>query len=544
MPVIKIIPFPGSKGTKGDPGNDGLSAYEIAVDNGFEGTEAEWLASLVSEGATPLPEFLTHDEGRSHLPILNKNFGWNFSGVWFGPTSSGTDGQDSYPIFTNFTIPQNTPSITSFDVEIDNECSDAGVAIYVDGTIPVWEFGTNSTRISAQFDCPIPQLNGIESSVTAEGSVPGPGNYTVVFYYDPNAETEKVKYEVVDSTSQVLFTLTLNEVLPEGDYRIGLAADMDPGEGRRTYIKNLSIVVGEGENTTEYSDTLTSGYSGADSLDLTIPVSITDENGSNLISFEKSYTGTARIVAPQDDLALRSARDIILYPGDDGPGNVYIGWGDAEMTPNSANKVATVGDLGDITFSGVQVIGAGTASGDGNGYGTIEIVPDSGRYSFDQYLVVDPTQPNHIHIRPGGTQDASNAELIIGAEKSNVKVIDSTHQVSVNTYNATSEVSHNWTFGNDGMLYGPSEGSLILTSGIQSGANVNNLTIFSNGGMTLTSATGNMQFYMDGGMYIGDVDSANQIIKRSDLPTGATGSFTSADGKTVTVENGIITSIV
>ena len=36
----------GAKGDKGDTGAAGLSAYEIAVKNGFEGTEAEWLASL------------------------------------------------------------------------------------------------------------------------------------------------------------------------------------------------------------------------------------------------------------------------------------------------------------------------------------------------------------------------------------------------------------------------------------------------------------------------------------------------------------------
>jgi hypothetical protein len=35
---------PGEKGDKGDPGD---SAYEVAVANGFTGTEAEWLASLV-----------------------------------------------------------------------------------------------------------------------------------------------------------------------------------------------------------------------------------------------------------------------------------------------------------------------------------------------------------------------------------------------------------------------------------------------------------------------------------------------------------------
>lgn len=37
----------GAPGPKGDPGDPGASAYEAAVANGFVGTEAEWLASLV-----------------------------------------------------------------------------------------------------------------------------------------------------------------------------------------------------------------------------------------------------------------------------------------------------------------------------------------------------------------------------------------------------------------------------------------------------------------------------------------------------------------
>ncbi len=36
----------GERGEKGDPGAAGKSAYEIAVGNGFSGTEEEWLASL------------------------------------------------------------------------------------------------------------------------------------------------------------------------------------------------------------------------------------------------------------------------------------------------------------------------------------------------------------------------------------------------------------------------------------------------------------------------------------------------------------------
>lgn len=40
----------GAKGDKGDKGDAGLSAYQLAVQGGFKGTEAQWIASL--KGAT------------------------------------------------------------------------------------------------------------------------------------------------------------------------------------------------------------------------------------------------------------------------------------------------------------------------------------------------------------------------------------------------------------------------------------------------------------------------------------------------------------
>ncbi|KRK24884.1 hypothetical protein QYC21_11175 [Lactiplantibacillus pentosus] len=35
------------KGDKGDKGDDGLSAYQVAVSNGYHGSQTDWLASLV-----------------------------------------------------------------------------------------------------------------------------------------------------------------------------------------------------------------------------------------------------------------------------------------------------------------------------------------------------------------------------------------------------------------------------------------------------------------------------------------------------------------
>jgi hypothetical protein len=100
-------------------------------------------------------------------------------------------------------------------------------------------------------------------------------------------------------------------------------------------------------------------------------------------------------------------------------------------------------DTGDITFDEIKIIGAGEASGDGNGYGTIELVPDIDRYESDQYLIIDPTEPNHIHIRPGGEQDSSNAELILGAERTNVRISDYGN-VSISTKNISNLISNSY----------------------------------------------------------------------------------------------------
>jgi hypothetical protein len=141
------------------------------------------------------------------------------------------------------------------------------------------------------------------------------------------------------------------------------------------------------------------------------------------------------------------------------------------------------GDTGLITFDGVKIIGAGTASGDGEGNGTIELVPDNDLYDISpnvppntgygnggQYLIIDPTVPGHIHMRAGGPIDQAAAWLILGGEKANVIVqnqdggYNENHRVIINTHdNATTEYS--WTFGNDGNLTVPNGSDILDENG-------------------------------------------------------------------------------
>ena len=62
---------------KGDSGDDGATAYELALDNGFSGTEAEWLESLKGEqgdeGKVPtrlLRIMVSQEQKQSGLSLL------------------------------------------------------------------------------------------------------------------------------------------------------------------------------------------------------------------------------------------------------------------------------------------------------------------------------------------------------------------------------------------------------------------------------------------------------------------------------------------
>jgi hypothetical protein len=76
---------------------------------------------------------------------------------------------------------------------------------------------------------------------------------------------------------------------------------------------------------------------------------------------------------------------------------------------------------------------------------------------------------------------------------------------------------------------------------------VANISIESTTGYTFADGT----WRFEHNPYLGTVDDANKFLKKSEIealipsaPSGATGTFTTADGKTVTVSNGIVSSIV
>ena len=93
---------------------------------------------------------------------------------------------------------------------------------------------------------------------------------------------------------------------------------------------------------------------------------------------------------------------------------------------------------------------------------TIKLIPDAelhyndGDYGNDQYIVIDPTLPNHIHVRAGGAIDSSTATLFLGGEENNVMVSDGDDQVAITTND-----THTWLFGEDGTTTLPANSSII-----------------------------------------------------------------------------------
>lgn len=101
--------------------------------------------------------------------------------------------------------------------------------------------------------------------------------------------------------------------------------------------------------------------------------------------------------------------------------------------------------------------GSNADAGDGSTADTIKLIPDAALGS-DQYIVVDPTfgEPGHIHIRAGGIQDSSGADLYLGGEQTFVRVSDTYDNVVIRTSTVGEGIiPHSWTFDNNGSLTFP-----------------------------------------------------------------------------------------
>ncbi len=65
------------KGEKGDAGADGKSAYEVAIANGYTGTQAQWLASLKGADGAPGKDGSNGKDGQTWQPYIADDKHWH-----------------------------------------------------------------------------------------------------------------------------------------------------------------------------------------------------------------------------------------------------------------------------------------------------------------------------------------------------------------------------------------------------------------------------------------------------------------------------------
>ena len=174
-----------------------------------------------------------------------------------------------------------------------------------------------------------------------------------------------------------------------------------------------------------------------------------------------------------DDATLRaSGDDLHLHAGDDI--RFISSW-------DNADHSWTMDSEGRLQLPGNGYIeNPEDSSGDGYENDTIKIVPDS-LLDSDQYLIIDPTAPNHIHIRAGGVQDYSNAELILGGERAGVHVSDPAGDVWVQT----KKEDYNWSWQN----VNPNDGTTYITSSSMSEPDIGDFTVQNGIKYTITSVS-------------------------------------------------------
>ena len=183
-----------------------------------------------------------------------------FNNLTFGFTSNGMhisgdagnpidETQDQFPYITTFAITEAQKVSIQFNFYQNSSCSDHGVMLFNSGTDPYWAWGEGSSGLIGQWDCGMPEIGGITTSVG--GSYPGaPGILTVgesyigIFTYDPTLSSDNLTLVTKELDGTIIDTTSLTSVLPSGDYKIGFSADPDEEAGSNSYFKNLVITIG------------------------------------------------------------------------------------------------------------------------------------------------------------------------------------------------------------------------------------------------------------------------------------------------------------
>jgi hypothetical protein len=245
-------------------------------------------------------------------------------------------------------------------------------------------------------------------------------------------------------------------------------------------------------------------YDGANAIHTDLDTEISYNDG-NVVTSSSAFGGGDYVVTYQAGIfgifSTNAGIDIIGTSGDSGGygnDNSSSGFdGDGIAVTGSLYSAGATVDLtltGNIVSDNSRINFVSNSSGDGYGSSTIQLIPSTeNTVGPDQYLIIDPTSPNHIHIRAGGTQDNSQSQLFLGGENSHFRVDSG---LNPNVY--ISANGQTWMFGDDGELALPRGG--IIAEGTSPTGVGDTITLTPNGG----SATQALLIYPTGGIPEGD----------------------------------------
>jgi OmcA/MtrC family decaheme c-type cytochrome len=156
----------GCSGDDGSNGTNGLSAYEIAVNNGFTGTEIEWIAS--SEGVQPESCAICHDAKSIHDTALTED-----ETVFTGSVTSEVVNADGSASMT-FNVQENGANYTGGFKDAATQGAYSANAYVATLTAGEWVQGASITLVSSGVPNATNQTDLVETDAAN-------GNYTMNF---------------------------------------------------------------------------------------------------------------------------------------------------------------------------------------------------------------------------------------------------------------------------------------------------------------------------------------------------------------------------
>jgi hypothetical protein len=304
---------PGPVGPQGDRGADGSSAYEIAVENGFSGTESDWLASLVGPEGIQGPPLDFYNA----FQYLALSQGYDSTGDWADSLvgSQGGEGPqgDPGPAGPNEVSTSTSTNITGI---LRGDGSTVVAAVAGTDYAPVLTSAQKKTEIESALAsggaisiAATGTNNGIKAQASGTGafqfqggSGTGMSAYNLTEYLDANGS--RIGYIYHEATSGKM--LFMNE-------RSGSIAFGNGGADRFIVYPSGGVYIGNSASDPGANSLLVQGNVSADSFLRSAPTTV-------------SSLGSAT-----NDGAIRNVTDAL------GPvlGDVVVGGGSSKITVRS-----------------------------------------------------------------------------------------------------------------------------------------------------------------------------------------------------------------